>query len=476
MEEIKISIDDLKQDFKSFLDMEQNSRIFFSGKFGIGKTYFLSDFFKSHNDDYEVFHLYPINYQINKNEDIVELLKYDILMELIRKNENIFELNETKGIKAEYLLFYAWLKEEYSLNQILQNILSFGEKISNLSPEPIINYSGKLGRPLKEVLRMDRKYQGFKKEYEKGEKGLAEKYTKEMEKKDISEIDYMSHLLKEKILQQKSAKKSVLVLDDLDRIDPEHIFRLLNIFSAHFEKEKENKFGFDSVIIVADYSNIRHIFHHLYGNKTDFSGYIDKFFTISPYYFDNKKAVIAAVDKIVKSIKNEEPNLKDAIGESGYIKLFLEHIFIKAVDSECVNLRELLKATNFQISTLKKGSFVDRSFGDNNQKLLDIAVKIVIISFSSIDEFIKRLEIIKQIETSKEAQMPFHWYIVGMLKSFNIEIPSEVGKNVKWRNFNIVRKQDSYFNISVDDNRMEELFYDLLISYIQEKKYIKNAY
>ena len=149
------------------------------------------------------------------------------------------------------------------------------------------------------------------------------KYTEAIKEKDISETDYLSHLLKEKIIQQKSDKKSVLVLDDMDRIDPDHIFRILNILSAYFEKEHENKFGFDLIIIVADYTNIKHIFHHKYGNNADFGGYLDKFFTISPYYFDNKKAVIDRVEEITKSIKNEEPNLSPAIGDSGFIKLFL---------------------------------------------------------------------------------------------------------------------------------------------------------
>jgi len=116
-------------------------------------------------------------------------------------------------------------------------------------------------------------------------------YIEQIKTKNISETDYLSQLLKEKIFKQKGNKRSVLVLDDLDRIDPEHIFRILNILSAYFEKEHENKFGFDLIVIVADYTNLKNFFHHKYGMETDFSGYVDKFFTISPYYFDNKKTV-----------------------------------------------------------------------------------------------------------------------------------------------------------------------------------------
>lgn len=44
-----------------------------------------------------------------------------------------------------------------------------------------------------------------------------------------------------------------------------------------------NKFDFDNVVLVADYDNIKNIFEHFYGNKTDFGGYISKF--LSSTYF-----------------------------------------------------------------------------------------------------------------------------------------------------------------------------------------------
>ena len=81
IEEFKIPIEDLFPKFKEHLEIKDNSRILFSGKFGIGKTYFLKEFFKT-SQEYEVFHFSPVNYQINSNEDIAEFLKYDILVEL----------------------------------------------------------------------------------------------------------------------------------------------------------------------------------------------------------------------------------------------------------------------------------------------------------------------------------------------------------------------------------------------------------
>ena len=66
-----------------------------SGKFGTGKTSFLKHFFTKHGHtnigeiQYEVFHLFPVNYSIASTEDIIELIKYDITLELLKKNDYI---------------------------------------------------------------------------------------------------------------------------------------------------------------------------------------------------------------------------------------------------------------------------------------------------------------------------------------------------------------------------------------------------
>ncbi len=93
-ETLNIDISSLFPKFEEHLGIENNSRILFSGKFGIGKTYFLNKFFKARKNKYEVFHLYPINYQISSNEDIVEFLKRDILIELLRKKDVFLKEDE----------------------------------------------------------------------------------------------------------------------------------------------------------------------------------------------------------------------------------------------------------------------------------------------------------------------------------------------------------------------------------------------
>lgn len=477
MAKILIPIDTIKDEFHDFLKTEGNSRVFFSGKFGIGKTYFLNEFFqKAHIEDYETFHLFPINYQISPNEDIVELVKYDLLAELLKKDEDIISGNTVEGIKESSLLFYSWCNHRFTTNSILSGLLSVTSLTSELPLDPSLGIFSKLGKSLQDLLALDKEFQKFKKEYQEGEKGQTGKYLNELRSKNIKEEDYISHLLKEKINLLKGTKKSILVLDDLDRMDPEHIFRILNILSAYFEKEQENKFGFDYIMIVADYSNLRSIFQHKYGIYADYEGYMDKFFSITPYYFDNKKAILDLVDEIAKNVKNEEPSLANAIGTGGYIQLFLRYIFAKTVELEAINFRQLFKSTKYQLTDFRKGSFYQDPFEDNFHKIFDKAIKVAIFSFSGIVPFLDTLTKIKAATAPDKPKinMPFDIYITAMLASFGKKIIEEQEQTIAWEGYQIKSGQSTLNNLEVKNGNKEVLFIDLLIKYIESKKFQKN--
>ena len=266
MTNIQIPLDTVKGEFELHMQIKGNSRIFFSGRFGIGKTYFLKDFFSQNENEYETFHLYPVNYQIHENEDVLDLIKYDILVELLKKDNTIVSGKDYGSLVDTQRLLYLWGKD---------NLKDIFTTCASVIP--------KLGRPIKEIVGLIDNFRDFKKQIENGDQDFIKDLLQNTRDKNVTETDYLSELLKRKIVELKKDKKSVLILDDLDRVDPEHIFRILNIFSAYFEKENKNKFGFDIVIIVSDYTNIENVFHHKYGAETDFSGYLDKFFTISPY-------------------------------------------------------------------------------------------------------------------------------------------------------------------------------------------------
>lgn len=372
-DEIVIETSEVEKEFKEYIDSNNDSRIFFSGKFGVGKTWFLKKFFEKEKENYEVFHLFPINYQIHDNYNIIELLKYDILIELLSEKD-IFDGDNNKG----FLLF---VKEHFTIKKALRGV------VDNVLP--FVPYGKELGRPMKTSLDIDEKFQ----EYKQGDKTIARKFIEDIKKIDTKELDIISAILNKKIKDIKGNKKSVLILDDLDRLDPEHIFRILNIFSSFYDQNEKNIFGFDKVIIVGDYDNIKNIFHHKYGKNTDFDGYIDKFFTLSPYFFDNKKAMWNAINNIVEKTKISDK--KSKIIDICFGKELLKYFLVRLSESKYdVTVRKLLKIAKYNILILDLEEYKDTSLNTNNKK-----------RFSEIIEWI--FKIIYEVIGDKESIVSF---------------------------------------------------------------------
>lgn len=57
---MEISISKETERFADFLKQKDNENIIFSGAFGIGKSYFLNNFFNQHKDKYTGIYLTPI--------------------------------------------------------------------------------------------------------------------------------------------------------------------------------------------------------------------------------------------------------------------------------------------------------------------------------------------------------------------------------------------------------------------------------
>ncbi len=476
--EFKIKINDLFPKFLEHLGIGNNNRIVFSGKFGIGKTYFLNKFFESKKDKYEVFHLSPVDYQINLNENIIEFLKYDILIELIKKNEKIIEENDYTSLIDMQRLLYLWGKDNF------MEIFKTG--VSNIS---------KIGRPLNEIVVLTEKFWKFKNKMESGEKGIVDKFINEIKEKNVSETDLLSELLRKKIKEQKGNKKSVLILDDLERIDPENIFRILNIFSAHFNsenKELPNKFGFDKIIIVADITNLQSIFKHKYGSETDFSGYFNKFFSFEIFQFKNEDIVAKAIDEIISNFQIEGTGyLNNALGETGFLRIILKAILLESLKlegKEKIDLRQILKGVKYQIPTLRNTN-CRKSDCDNREasiiQWINVSIETLVSVFGGMEiDFILVLNKIKN-NTKKERNIEkalevFSYYLLKLIQPF------DENKDVfqdKWNAYSVriegdrVKKVSKFVGpdskLSVD---ISELFFDLLSEYVLRKKYTKENY
>lgn len=288
----KIDISKPEDEFEHHINLPGNQRIIFSAPFGTGKTYFLKEFYKEFNP--LVFHLYPVNYSVSSNEDIFELIKFDLLCELIKPERGV-----------EFQKIEASLSQNIFMNL---NNPSLNDPLSN-----VINVIPKLGKEFSSALKsLPALVDGLiKKNKLKDDEAEVKKAIREQENNpgNINEINDKTQLIQKLISQLKEKHesdhtKTTLIIDDLDRIDPEHIFRILNVFAAHFDiEEGENKFGFDQVILVCDIENIRKIFAAKYGQEADFSGYIDKFFSREVFEFDNREVIKNSLEGLISKLK-----------------------------------------------------------------------------------------------------------------------------------------------------------------------------
>lgn len=323
--------------FHSFISDRINSKILFSAPFGSGKSTFLEYYFKEKSEEYNVFTLYPVNYSVASNEDIFKYIKADILLQLLATDVE-FDKESISLVQAT---------EEYIYLKPKKAILSFLEKISSIHPKTQI-----LNKAFKTLNILVKEIEAYKDDQSPDDKKKTISYIKEVYDKEGSlfEDNFFTQLIRQLLEQLKtsSAKQNVLVIEDLDRMDPDHIFRILNVISAHYDTFKfsdedvfPNKFGFDKILIVCDLKNIQSIYHHKYGANTEFRGYIDKYFSSKPFEFSNLENIKQYLEKLVEESnkKKKDPRIESY---GVIIKLLLE--------GDQLTLREMFKLliTNFE--------------------------------------------------------------------------------------------------------------------------------
>lgn len=347
-----IPIDDHLLFFKEHID--SNDRAIFSARFGDGKTFFLDKFKEEFKEDYEFITLYPVNYQVAENKDIFEYIKRDVLMQLF----TIVGLDDSEASKE--LMIWGYLKEHGTtlLGDILKVIpgLTIASAVFDLFKNHIEKFN-----KIKDSIKSESKH--------------AEDYITSFNigKGGIYEFDAISQLICHLNLQVKRIpskkknifKKSVLIIEDLDRIDPAHIFRILNIFSAHFERPNtspiesettrcDNKYLFDKILLVCDHKNIENIFHHLYGAKTDFQGYIGKFSTIAPYDYSLKEHFKQYIINNLDTEISQFGNLSNAFAELVFAR------YLKDEDNS---------GNQERFKGIKEKLFIPSNFGNNHPDL-----------------------------------------------------------------------------------------------------------
>lgn len=274
----KIDISSKISEFEKHLEL--NKRTIFSARFGDGKTYFLKEYMAHHQiwkdytpqderigsvEDTYFIVLRPINYVVAKNEDIFEYIKHDILIQLYSEGK-IDSIDYKAAFKAI---------AEVATGNLLPVI---GDLIATLPSGPIVKDFVKLGKEIK------KKYQEKEKSITTFLSGFA------AQKGGLYEKDAYTQLIKTTLSHFKdragAPARKVLIIEDMDRLDPGHLFRILNVLGAHIDEEGEgNKFGFDNIILVLDYEATEHIFKHFYGKEANYEGYMNKFISSNRYHY-----------------------------------------------------------------------------------------------------------------------------------------------------------------------------------------------
>lgn len=262
------------------LHLESHPRTILSAKFGDGKTFFLNEFSKT-KDDFLVIRISPVNYQVADNNDIFELIKWDLLMQLHSKGILIDKVKEISTFEA---FRYCLANNGFTL---LENGADAVSKIPNVNTKV-------WGELAKSIIKLFRSAKDAVKDYKDVKNGNDEKLAEIFDKIEgipVLECDLLTRLIQDSISKWKSenkGKRMVLVFDDMDRLDPSHLFRILNIVTAHVdyynkygvESEQDVsgcKFGVDNIVVVLDYDNLKNIYQHFYGPNTSIEGYIGKF-------------------------------------------------------------------------------------------------------------------------------------------------------------------------------------------------------
>lgn len=329
---MKLEITSEIERFSNHLNLLDNNQIIFSGIFGIGKTYFLKEFFETKNEKYDSFLLSPVNYSISQNDDIIEYIKYDIVFQLLSRDIDFEKTDFSKLLTSQF-----YLKE------------NFLDTIALLAKN-----GGKIGKALGDIYEnlkgLSNNIKEHNSEVQIDEQSELIDFLREITLKNnsIYEENRITELISGLIEKLKeNSKEIILIIDDLDRLDPEHIFRILNVFACHFDLPNftKNKFGFHKVILVCDIDNIRNLFHSKYGLNVDFSGYIDKFYSREIFFYNNKEIVNQSINKILTSI-NFKGNYEHIINFKDSNKMSTDNfkeVLVDLVNYDLLNLRTLLK-------------------------------------------------------------------------------------------------------------------------------------
>lgn len=443
-----------KKQFSAHLDLSNNCRIIFSGGFGTGKSYFLDKFFKDHSK-YEAIHIYPVNYSVASNEDIFELIKYDIFFKLLEKG---VDFENVKIDKETFLPFF--------LNNHATEIIPF-----------LLGVIPKVGAALKDIasglIKLNKKFEEEFKEANITDQDRIISYLAEFkDRKGINEEDLYTQLICGLINQlQESRKEIVLIVDDLDRIDPEHIFRIMNVLAAHVDVKKDinqNKFDLDKIILVCDLENIRKIYANRYGADVDFSGYIDKFYSRCIFHYDLSSEMINSVNRLFHSVELDYGDKKMSLDviRKDVPGAVIKQILFSFIQYNLISIRVLKRILTGGQSLRKRTIWKDGKYNSltNNDIEIVKSIDYLLFLFQDYELLIEKCKILKDKDLSILDGVSNHFFINHIVKAASyIEYSVFMRSNSNDKELQFERRLNEWsFKYQIDskfDNNGDHFFY-----------------
>lgn len=289
-----IPVDDAIVDFKNHL--LSHPRTILSARFGDGKSFFLEKFIKSPkvSRKFLCLRVFPVNYQVLDNKDIFELVKRDILLQLIYNNM----IPEDYEISEEVAFAFYIRNKGVGLTE---DLLTYAAMFTPDNPQWSSACAITAGS-VKLLEKLSEKFKKFKEE--NCYVDIIEKYLKDSNKHFLLEEDIITVIIRdciERYRKDHRGRRVALFFEDMDRIDPAHLFRIMNVLSAQMDynykygirpstkARRVNKFGVDNIVLVLDYKNLQSIFAHFYGEGVNFKGYIHKFTSSTIFTYSLKE-------------------------------------------------------------------------------------------------------------------------------------------------------------------------------------------
>lgn len=368
-----------------------HDRVVLSAKFGDGKTFFLNKFKEKCMMDaespFEFITLYPVNYQVLGNKDIFELIKHDLLLQILQAGIIDVNYEVTDRMAFEFYVqshfctvgesFFAMLKSCGADDMVTKGFLAAFKSVKWLK-----SLKDKVGE--------------FKKK-EVDQTAFLDDYLSTFDENSVYENDIITKIIRDNIkaYQEKNGKRVVLVIEDMDRLDPAHLFRIMNVFFAHMDYGYRsfqpinntlvgNKFGVSNVVFVMHEKNTEALFHHFYGEFADYDGYMSKFYNKDIFRFslaeEKEKYALALISE---EIGLGEERIKEYF-DKGFLAAKTMRQIIFAMDKieeqfYSIRVKEDIRP-NPQILKL---IVIAKRLGVSNDKIISVVVR----HFKDLDRF-----------------------------------------------------------------------------------------